>query len=276
MFYLCLLGVIGAGRLAAQQQPAEKPTPPPGPRTSASREPFSIEVFYWPISAKPVLQEGETSTSTNSAELVIPRKTRSAGGVALNLPGGLHNKLRMSFFQTKGSADTTAGGDLVFFSQGYSAGDYLATGYTLRNVKVSFDYLSYPAPPEGARFRLRTLWEGQATWVRATVDAPFKTNEAGAPVAAASDGTLWFAYPTFGVGVQHVASDRFRWEAKGSGFAFPGRSTIWDAEIGGSYNFGKFEAVFGARAFHFKTSPKVEQLIKGTIWGPYAGLRWIP
>ena len=61
-----------------------------------------------------------------------------------------------------------------------------------------------------------------------------------------------------------------------SGFIFPHRSTIWDAEATLDYRFGKFEVQGGLKTFHFKTSPEQNEFVQATFPGIFVGLRWYP
>jgi hypothetical protein len=265
MLCLCLLS-LGALRLHAQQPPA----PPRQDGDSA----FSLELFVWPARARPVLRQGEASESANPSELTFPGRSKPAPGGVLSIPAGPDHHLRISYFQTRGSGATVASRALTFYATGYSADDVLSTRYKIQNAKISLDYLSYPAPPEGARLRLKTLWEVQLTSVNTTLDAPFKPVSAEGGSDFFGQGTHWFVYPTFGLGLEHLASPRFRWELKGSGFGVPGYAMIWDAELKAAYRFGRVEAVFGAKAFHFRTSPKQEEFVRATLPGAFVGLRW--
>ena len=79
----------------------------------------------------------------------------------------------------------------------------------------------------------------------------------------------------FGLGTYYYPSRHFRFEANGSGFGFPHRYTIWDADT--SLNMrvvGHLEFRIGARAFAFKTSTRAEYYMKGTFASAFFGLRW--
>ena len=88
--------------------------------------------------------------------------------------------------------------------------------------------------------------------------------------------TNWFIYPSFGVGIEEMLSKHARFEAKTSGFAFPHRATVWDAEALLAYRMGPIELFAGGGAFYFKTSPKQENYVRAMLSGAFAGIRWYP
>ncbi len=253
---------------------------------------FSIDVFYWLTSPQPGLKgsfttttttgtgtTAKTTTTTIPSNLVFPNKSQRLPGIVLSVPAGRYNAVRASYFQTRGGGDTVASDDVVLFSTAYSKGDALTAHYTLQNVKVSYDYLSYRVPPGATGFRFKTLWEIQYTTLKSSIDAPSKpvlADSSGAPISNMGAGTRWFIYPTLGAGVEHSVAKNFRWEARASGFAFPHHADIWDAEAWATYRMGRVEARCGVKGFHFKTSPKNEQYVVGTLSGLYVNLRWYP
>jgi hypothetical protein len=277
---------VWAYGLSAQGVPAQGPQPDEksreerqkGPEAPAPtvREPFSLELAVWPTAASPVLSEGKASTSTNRSVLRFPGHARPAMGGVISLPTGAHDSLRFAYFRT-GRRDTlVAPSDLSFFATSFNAGDALTTNYTLQHGKISYSYLSYPAPAGDSRFLLKTLWEVHVTSVESVVSAPGKptADSSGNFVSTSATGTRWFLYPAIGAGVEHLKSDRFRWNAQASGFGLPGRSTLWDAEVKGAYRLGRVEAVIGAQGLHIKTSPRDKEYFKTTLFGVYVGLRW--
>ncbi len=271
---------------AAPQQIQQQPQQPPAPaaddeteRPLSSDGAPSVALFYWYTPSRPAMRTGKAAIDNASANLTFPRKDIYAPGVMLSLPaGGLHT-LRASYFRTRGQGNTNAGENLAIFGVGYAPGDYLSVGYTLENAKLSLDFLSWPFPVHASqRFRIKTLWELQYTSISTRLDAPLKPtkDENGDPIFNDGRGKNWFIYPTLGMGVQHLVTKHFRWEAQGSGFGLPGRAAIWDADAHLAYRQGKVEVMVGAKAFHFKTSPKQELYLRNTMSGAYVGLRWYP
>jgi hypothetical protein len=293
LILLCLLSLSGGLQVYAQQPAAapqpvqQQPQQQPAPAAAADEveRPLSsdgvpsVALFYWLTPSRPAMRTGKAAIENSSANLTFPREQIYAPGAMVSLPaGGLHT-LRVSYFRTRGQGNTNAGENLAIFGVGYAANDYLSIGYTLENAKLSLDYLSWPFPVRGSqRFRVKTLWEVQYTSISTRLDAPLKPiqDENGDPIFNDGQGKSWFIYPTLGMGVQHLVTKGFRWEAKGSGFGLPGRAAIWDADAHLAYRHGKFEVMVGAKAFHFKTSPKQELYLRNTLSGGYVGLRWYP
>lgn len=296
---LCLLSLPGGLQLHAQQPAAEaqaiqqKPAPAPaavpdeGERPLSSDGQASLALYYWLTPNRPVMRTGAAAAEGITSNLTFPRENVYAPGAVLSLPAGGDHTLRVSYFRTRGQGNTTAGENGAVFGVGIASGDYLNLGYTLENAKISLDYLSWPFPVRSSqRFRVKTFWELQYTAITTRLDVPFKitTDENGNPLTD-DDGNVifkdgqgknWFVYPSLGMGIEHLVTRNFRWEAKASGFGLPGRSTIWDADAGFAYRSGNFEVMVGAKAFHFKTSPKQELFLRSTLAGGYVGFRWYP
>jgi hypothetical protein len=259
---------------AAQQTPPATSTPA---ADSTPVEPISIEPFYWLTRATPDLRAGKADSFTQSGNLDFPGHSQYSPGGILSIPAGPGNALRISYFQTTGTGNTIASTDLNLFSTGYTQGDYLATQYKLRNVKISFDFLSYPTPLGNSTWRFRTLWELQYTTVKTTIDAPLKpitVDSSGTPISNTGTGDRWFVFPTFGVAIDKALARHFTVEGKASGFGIPHRAAIWDAEASAQYHIGYVDAIAGYRGFYFKTSPQSDQYVRGLLAGAYVGLRY--
>ena len=168
---------------------------------------------------------------TNPSTLDYPGKSQPSPGFVVNLPGGKYNTVRISYFQTTshqaGSTPTQA---LNFFGTDYAAGYAIDSGYSIKNVQLSWDYMTWPFPVEGSTFRLKTLWQIQATSIHTLIDGPYEVDSSGNSSPAASEQTNWFAYPSFGLAVEKIFSKNLRWEARGSGFGLPHRASIGDVE----------------------------------------------
>ena len=70
-------------------------------------------------------------------------------------------------------------------------------------------------------------------------------------------------------------SKHFRLETRGSGMGFPHHSMLADAEGSAVVRLGNIEIFAGAKYLQFSTSPKQEAFMKGTLWGPDGGVRWV-
>jgi hypothetical protein len=269
---------VCSGNAQEAQQP-QSPPPPAKPQASQTRDEgntgsgLSIEPFYWLLRTNPDLHAGATFAGTIPGNLKFPGKAKRAPGAILTFPAGKGSTLRVSAFRVQGSGNTTAAQELNLFSTDFTAGDALITSYTIVNAKVSWDYLTYPFQLGRAGFRLKTLWEVQYTNIKSRISAPFHVSDAAiSPVT--SNGSRQVILPTLGLGLENTVSRHFRWEVKGSGFALPHRSDIWDAEGTVAVRVGQFEILGGEKAYHFKTSPKNTQYFATTLFGAYVGLRW--
>jgi len=239
----------------------------------------SFTLSYWLNGANPPkMRNGKAALEGNPANLDFPGKLRDVPGATLSFPAGNQNTLRISYFRTRGGGNTTAPGPITIFGAGYNTGDYLSTGYTLQDAKISLDYFTWPFPAANHNFRLKTLWEVQFVSFRWAVDAPLNPTEDadGNVLATSAVKTNWFVLPTVGLGAEYMLSKHFRWEAKASGFTIPHHQAIGDLETFGAYRAGQIEFQFGAKGFYFKSSPKQEQYVKGLLGGAFLGVRWYP
>lgn len=296
---VCLLLVYITGQpVAAQQQPAPPqapatqqttapatPAPPPPVYTQPGQfngaDSWSITLQEWLAEGHPTMGTGHANTSGETNDLNYGGKPRPIPGAMLTIPIGKqhHHSFHISYFRAQGVGNSVAPVNAYIFGTNYYAGDYLAVHYTMQNAKVSFDYLSWPFPVKDSKFHLKTLYEINYTTVLTSVDAPYRhgtTDASGNPIITNGQGTDWFVYPSFGLGVDYLFSRKLRFEGRASGFIFPHRSTIWDSEASLNYRFGKVELQGGVKAFHFKTSPLGNEFVMATFPGVYVGLRWYP
>ena len=292
---LCGPGARWAGAQTPPAAPQPQPTQPaPAPAPPAKSAPaeerfetsdghFSIKLIYWYNPATPVVKTGAAAAVDTVSLASFPGKNKPTPGAELSFPAGKNNTIRISVFRMQNAGNTTAPNipsyqQNVIWSTAFNSGDYLATSYSIQNAKISLDYLSWPFPLNNARFRVKTLWEVQYTNVKSSVSAPFAptTDSSGNSISTSGSGSRWFIWPSLGMGVEYMISKNFRFEAKGSGFAIPHRPTLWDTEAIFAYRSGAIEIDFGAKAFHFKTSPKRNEYFQATLPGAYVGIRWYP
>jgi hypothetical protein len=280
-----------AGALWAQGTAQQQPTNPPAPQQQPASAPsgslerpstgdaqVSLELSYWLTRGTPNLRGGAGDTNLFPGNLNYPGTSKATPGIVLRFPAGRENTLRFSYFRTQGDGSSVEGNTVALFGTSYAPGDYLATRYKVQDAKISWDYLSFPFPVDPARFRLKTLWGVEYTSIQTSIDAPLKVaavDSTGAPISNTATGTRWFIYPSLGLGIEK-ALGRIRFEGSASGFAFPHRSVVWDAEGSAVYRMGRFELVAGLKAFHFKTSPQKDQYLYATLSGAYVGMRWYP
>ena len=221
---------------STQQPPPQQPPPPPtsapatptvpkptvqreetpkAPSASVERDTggdvVSIEPFYWLLySAKPSISKAHGTTNPYPGALDLPGNAKDAMGVVLTIPTGKENSLQFTYFRMQTTAFPILGQDSIFESNLFPAGDPLHVPYKLQNVKVSWNYLTYPFPSHGAKFRLKTLWEVQYVNVDALIEAPYDLN------TTFSDITKSIILPTLGLGIEYHPSKHLRLEVKGS------------------------------------------------------------
>jgi hypothetical protein len=177
--------------------------------------------------------------------------------------------LEISYLTINDRGTSVAPTDLGLFGGTIATNEPLSTDYSLRHLKLSWNYLSFPNPPQGAKFRLKTLWEVHFLQVYPTVVATVTAPDQ--PLTEKQRIIL----PAVGLGAEYVASRHFRMEIRGSGMTLPHHSTIADAEANVVVRVRSVEIFGGAKFLHFRTSPQKETFVQGTLWGPDFGLRWV-
>ena len=304
LFIACLLAAEARRAQAQATPPApqpgqpspQTPAPSPGAAPTTTTKPaavespydtgdgqFAVKLLYWYNPANLQMKTGQDAGLNVVSAVTFEGKNKPTPGAEISLPAGKLNSIRISYFRMQKGGNTRApnipaSDQLVIWSAGFNPGDYLATSYTLQNAKISLDYLSWPFPVKDSRFRFKTLWEVQYTTIKSSVDAPFAptTDASGNALTTSGSGSRWFIWPSLGAGIEYAVSKHFRFEAKGSGFALPHRSQLWDAEAFFAYRAGAIEIDFGGKAFHFRTSPKRAEYFEATLPGAYIGIRWYP
>jgi hypothetical protein len=289
LFFACAGTLLHAQATSQQQQPASAPAPQASPTSAAqaqaetplntSDSQISLQLFYWLDFSSPNLYGGAGNLGPYPGDLKYPGRAKPAEGAEIDIPAGRDNTLRLSYFRIQGDGNTTATANATYFSVDYAPGDYLVTQYKLQNVKLSYDFLSYPYPPNPSRFRLKTLWEVNYTTISTSIDAPLKTiqvDASGNPISNTATGSHWFVYPSLGLGIEKALTSHFRLDARASGFAFPHHATIWDADASAVYRMGRYEVAAGLKAFHFKTSPQSTEYFASTFPGAYVAIRYYP
>ena len=305
---LCL-GWVSPGR--AQQQPPQTPPPqeqaPPQdqeeqPKNYISQPPplppkapdvrmpgetgWYVGLTGWFPTQQPAFNNGRASDGilTYPSNVRLMGTPKIAGGIEIGIAVGAHNTLRISGFEASATGDFITPVEISLPSQTYTAGTLVSTSYRLRNVKLSYEYLTWPYPVESRHFRLRTLWQVQFTDVRTAFDAPLlplvDTNgnplvnsSTGQPVDYSGAVDHWFFSPTFGLGATEYVSSHLRLELDASGFGIPRHTDIWDADASANFRVGHFELRVGAKAFHWKTSTNADFYTRNTMASAFVGIR---
>lgn len=253
------------------QQPAPLPPPVDETRNDIDRGGF-IKLFYWQTVGKPDLLPGKKAANRDAQTLHdFAHDDKSTPGGVIAFPAGKFNRLEISYFQARGAGNTIAANDLSFFGTNFSQGDFIATTFRVRSAKVSWNYLTWPDPPEESKFRIKTLWEFQYTSIESVLDEPFNFD----PTFSPAINTKSIFYPTFGLGAEYTPSKHFYFDLRVSGFGLPHRSVIGDAEGSLVIRIKRLEILPGYKWYHFKTSPQSDQYVAGTLKGPYGAIRLV-
>jgi hypothetical protein len=273
----CVLLEISVAGQTPEPGPPQSTPPPTVERKTTRTVPnvpddpsngWSIGATYWLSSGPADLLAGAASTNPAVQNLVLPRFDKRTPGIRITTPAGKYNRLEISGFQAQSSGTSKAPIDLNLFGNPFPTGDTLQTNLRVRNVKVSWNYLMYPAPPT-SKIRFKALFEFQYLSARTTIAAPLDTN------ATNTLGTRNAFLPTLGLATDIVPSSHFRVEVKASGFALPHRSYIADGEASAVFRAWHLELAGGARYYHFRTSAQSDEYIRGTLFGPFVSIRFL-
>jgi hypothetical protein len=265
----------------------QQPTPPEAPapqqqNTAATTAPQEISkddpdygepvgLFYWMTRGKSNLLPGAVAAVPADQMLALPNAKPRSPGAFVSMPAGKFNHLEISYFQVEADGTGYAALPLGLFGSNIPQGDFISTSYRVRNAQLTWNYLTWPAPPEDSKWRVHTLYSFNYTSASATVDAPFEASTTFSP----AHGTKNIFYPAFGISTEYIPSKHFYFEARTWGFGFPHHADIGDAEVNAIVRVSHFEIFGGYKLFHYKTSPKSDQYFVGTVQGPVAGLRWV-
>lgn len=229
---------------------------------------FSVGLFDWIPSGGPSLHAGSQAVLPPPHELTLPSKPYRAYGVMVTIPTKGSTRLEVSYLTLNDRGSALAPTDLGLFGGTIAQGEPLSMAYSLRHLKVSWNYLSYPNPPD-SKFRIKTLWEFHYIQFKPSVTATLAAPDQ--PLA----GNQRILLPAVGLGVEYVMSRYFRLELRGSGMIIPRHSTIADAEGNAVVRVRSLEIFAGGKFLHFKTTSNSDTYSSGTLWGPEAGLRWV-
>ncbi len=283
--------------VAPPEAAADQAAPSTGPTISAAPElpkypdvrmpgetGWSAGLIIWEPREHPIFNRGSASTFPQASLVTMQGTPNYSEGAEFGVALGLHNALRVSWFTARAAGDFTNATDLTLLNQTYTAGTYISTNYKVQNLKLSFEYLSWPYPVESRRFRLLTLWQLQYTSVTAAFDAPtlplvdssgnLLVDANGNPISYAGQETKWFIAPTLGLGAREYITKNLRLEMNASGFAVPHHWTIWDTDASLNYRIGHIEIRAGVKGFHYKTSTGADFFLHNTMISPVLAVRW--
>jgi len=283
-----------------QQQPAtQQPSPTPGgpivqaapelPKYPDVRLPgesgWWVGFTAWIPTEQPIFDKGEASNYTTLSKVTMAGKPKYAAGAEFGMALGLHNFLRLSGFEVRAAGDFTAATNLTLFNSNYNSGWLMSSDYQVRDVKLSFEYLTWPYPVESRKVRLRTLYQLHYVTVRSGFDAPTQplfdsagnplVNSGGQAITFQTSGTKWFLSPALGAGLSYYVSPRLRVEANGAGFFIPHHFAVADTDASINYRIlGQFELGLGGKLYDYKTSTKAAYYQTGFLGSVAVSLKW--
>jgi hypothetical protein len=288
-----LLPLIAAAQLPPATSPP-KPTPPPPAATPpakpapAARRPsepdypdrrtFTIGIFDWVTlpGTGPDIKGGFAAAGYETLN-GLGKDHPTTPGVELSLPVTRTGEFHVEGFISKGDGTQIAPATTTLFTTAYSPGDFLSTQYQIRSAKIYYEDLLWPFKFPVAKFRLHSLWEAQWLAIDTTIDAPLKaltTDSSSTPLSSTARGARTIILPKVGIAAEYALAPHVLLRASSSGFGLPHRADLWDADATVSWRHGRWEILGGFKALHFKSSPKIEEYISGTIQGGYVGIRW--
>ena len=266
--YLVVCLFLLSAVLTAQQPPV-----PPRVISPQASDPiermFSISVYDWLPQGRPAIRGGVKTTNPAGRDLDLPKNPRRAYGAMLTVPMKGNTRLEVSYLTLNDSGTAVASHDVTFLDGVIPQNEPLSLDYKLRHIKVAWNYLTYPNPPD-AKLRIKTLWELHYVQVIPTV--VLNTLAPDQRLAADKRNLI---LPAVGLGLEFVPSSHFRLELRGSGWGLPNRAVLGDGEATMVGRIRSLEIFAGAKALYFRTTPQKDTYIKGTLWGPQAGVRWV-
>jgi len=233
---------------------------------------FSVEArFFGYPQGHPILRGGQADDTNAIGDYVFPGWPQYGLGGVVSVPAGPGAELRVYGFQMKSSGSALLGVDHNFFTIDFPAGSAVESRYATQDLKIAYEYTTYPITQ---RLRFKTLYEIQYVHIVPDIWIPASFAAGSSSAVDTLPSARHIIYPSFGVELEHSVSKHLRLTAKSSGFAFPHRAVVWDADVNAAVRIGQAELVAGAMAYHFKTSPLNAYYVRETITSLYVGFRW--
>jgi len=279
---------------APGQEPAAPATQPPAPPAPAVTQPaasgktpavpdyadkrtLTFGVWGWATipGTGPDIIGGQAATGFETLDSL--GKYHLTPGVEASLPVTRTAEIHFEGFLSKGDGTQNAPANTALFSTGFNTGDFLSTQFQITSLRLSYEDLLYPFKFPVAKFRVRSLWEVQYLAMQGTVDAPLRANTAdssGNLISNSGSGTRTIILPTFGLAAEYAISPHVLLRAAASGFGLPHRAEIYDGEATVSYRMNRIEIRGGYKFVHFKSSPRIDEYVMGTVQGGFVGVRY--
>ncbi len=264
----------------AQPPPVAAPEPAPAPAPATppvnvvpdypDRRGLEIGLFYWATSgsSQPDIFTGRGATDNET--LTQLGDVHQTPGIEASLPITRTGSLHLEVFETKGDGSQTASVATTVYGTAISAGDYLLTQYQIRGAKFYLDDLLYPHKFPVSRLRFKSIWAVEYIGVHTNINAPYVI------AGEVADGTNNIILPVFGLAGEYALTKHILFRLDGSGFGLYHRSDIWDANATLSFRVtDHVQLTAGAKALHFKSSPKSTEYVIDTLKGAYIGASWI-
>ena len=284
-FYISALTALPAVAQVGQPVPGLPQTPPaaaapapPAPPAPANNVPdypdprtLTFGAFYWvtgPGTDPGIFGGNQATTYSTLKDIGRPHRTP---GFELFFPISRTGEIHVEVMRTSGTGNQTAPANTILFQTPFSRGDYLASNYRISQGKLYLDDLLFPHKFPVAKFRLKALYEFSYTSIRSTVDAPI--SDAAGTGAGPAQATRSIFYPEVGIAAEYAVAPHVLLRASIGGFTFPGKAVISDGEATIGVRRGFLEVRGGVKYLHFKTSPKTDDYLKGTLTGAFVDLR---
>ncbi|MEO8657607.1 MAG: hypothetical protein ABI693_04015 [Bryobacteraceae bacterium] len=296
-----VLGIVLAMAALAQEQPAPpqaqipapaetKPPvtnlpnvplgPPPSTKTTYAND-VVIEARYWLTKAEPAARFfGADATNQFSFKNDIGgNNNHSRPMILVGIPTGHGNRVWFSYAETTFNGGGFNPRALTFAGQAYDPQTLLYAQVKVRNFKLSWDYLTYPAPPHAMRkWQFKTLWEVQGVNMEPLISSTILSEDSTGLITDSGNTTnksKFMILPTIGAGFDTQPVKNVNFSVKGSGMLFPSHKFIYDAEAKlGVRVIKHLEAVLGYRLFYASLGSKTEQYYRTNMTGPFGGLAW--
>ncbi len=273
---LGLLSCLLATPAAAQQQDTQQRLPQvQAPEPENIENMFSIGYYYWrPDHGGSGYFGGKPSLDPARQRLDLPSPPARANAYEVTIPTGGNNRLEVGYWKLVDSGQIRATRDLEIYGANITNGEGIQELYNYTNLRIAWNYLSYPVPPLDSRFRIKSFWEVQYFRARTQLAFPDQPDINGnIPVVQPKES---IKLPGVGIGAEYIPNRSFRVEGRISGMGLPGRSRYIDAQVTAVGRIANFVEFFGGiKGYHFRTSPRNAEFIEGTLWGPFFGMRFV-
>lgn len=263
----------------ATNQPNVPLGPPPSSKTDYAKD-WVIDARYSLVRSDPQVRihGGDPNSQFSFKNDIGGSVNNNKPWIEIGVPTKHGNRLWISYFETTLSGGGLSNRTLTFFDQSYDAATLLNDKVKVRNFKISWDYLTWPAPPNAMRkWQFKTLWEVQALDVAPTVTSTILVENSDGSFTDNGTTTAkskMMILPTLGGGLQGQPAKGVDVLVKGSGFILPHHKYIYDVEARIGIRVKLAEILLGYRRLYGSMGNQTEQYFRAGLSGPYAGLAW--